>query len=120
VTDEDDRKGGQCDHQRCPAGDCQMLKPEALIPTDEDREYVQGLINDGWFSVSTRHRSLQKGAFSFHNPQEVTLTIKQWKAWREAGGPTEGERRAGYAPSQVKEQRERHRALNRKLVKTWR
>lgn len=100
--DEDNRRGGRCSHRRCPPDDCQMLKPDALVPDDADRAYALQLIAEGYFSVSTRYRHLQKGEFSFHNPTEISLSVKQWKAWRAAGGPIEAEKRAGRSTEEIK------------------
>lgn len=49
-----------CGHRRCADDECYKLPPEEVDPTDADLVRGKQLVDDGWLSTSTRHRTLAR------------------------------------------------------------
>ena len=49
-----------CGHPRCAPDECYAYPPEMVNPTEADLAFGKKLVEDGWRSVSTKHRRVAR------------------------------------------------------------
>lgn len=64
-------RGGKCDHRNCDGGPCKQLTDEELEPAEKDIATAQALIDEGWLSVSTRHRLVAKATDAMPTAEQL-------------------------------------------------